>query len=80
MRDVGDAIASAEADIQARLQALEAELGTEVSALCLCDTDVTTIAGARCEVLRSVAIGIAAPQPKVRWASTAVGKELANGD
>jgi hypothetical protein len=67
--DVGAAIARAEADIQARLQALEAELGTEVSALSLYDIDVSTVAGPRTEVLRSVAIGIAAPQPKVRWAT-----------
>jgi hypothetical protein len=67
--NVGNAIARAEADIQARLQALEAELGTEVSALCLYDTDVTSIGGPRSEVLRSVSIGIAAPQPKVRWAT-----------
>lgn len=68
MSDVGAAIARAEADIQARLQALEAELGTEVSALCLHNIEVSTIAGPRTEVLRSVSIGIAAPQPKVRWA------------
>jgi len=77
--DVGAAIARAEADIQARLQALETELGTEVSALCLYDRDITSIGDRRRQLLRSVSIGIGAEQPVVRWANSAAAQEPGHG-
>lgn len=64
--EIGDAIAKAQADIERRLAALEAETGRQVISLSMDLLDFTSISHVERRNLRAVVITTTAPHP---WSS-----------